>query len=84
MVKKSSLFIAGLLFISMASFSQTIKENIEKQAKDPKTAENAAKADVLLINKKAITDSTSVRQKPATSNQTKSTVKRKKKKCSKS
>ena len=82
-MKKSFALITGLIFIATASFSQTIKENIQKQAKDPKTAENAAKADVIIINKKTVTDSTAVKQQAATSNQTKSTAKRKKK-CRKS
>jgi len=36
------------------SFSQTLKERIDKQIKDPKTAENSAKADVYIQKKKLI------------------------------
>ena len=48
-----------LLFLSMAnpSRSQTLKENLQKIAKDPKTTERAAKADVLLHDKKIISSS---------------------------
>jgi flagellar hook-basal body complex protein FliE len=44
----------------MTSFSQTIKENINKLSKDQKTAENAAKADVYIVDsKKKISDTIS-------------------------
>lgn len=49
------LFAAGL--ISFSASSQTIKENIDKAAKDKSNADRAAKADVL-IHKKIIYDST--------------------------
>ena len=52
MMKKCCLSITISMFISMISFSQTIKENIEKQSKDPKTIENAAKADVYIVSDK--------------------------------
>ena len=46
----------------MISFSQATKDHIEKLSKDPKTSENAAKADVYITkNKKAICDTTSAR-----------------------
>ena len=45
----------------MASFAQTINENIDKAAKNPSTKENAAKADVRLHDKKTITDSSSIK-----------------------
>lgn len=55
-MKKLS-FIAMSMILSMPSFSQTIGENIEKLSKDPKTAENAGKADVYTVaNKKIIAD----------------------------
>ena len=47
------------MFISMMTFSQTTKDNIEKLSKDPKTVENAAKADVYIVkSKKNISDPT--------------------------
>ena len=48
-----------LLFLSMAnpSRAQTLKDNLQKIAKDPKTTERAAKADVLLHDKKIISSS---------------------------
>ena len=57
MIRKSCLFITASIFIAMPSFSQRIKENIEKQSTDPKTVDNAAKADVYIVgNKKKISD----------------------------
>jgi hypothetical protein len=83
MKKKSCLFIVASIFISMISFSQTIKENIEKQSKDPKTAENAAKADVFIPgNKKTISDTTTRRSSNSTNRISKTS--RKTKRCSKS
>ena len=38
--------LAALLMAGSAAEAQSIERNIEKLAKDPKTAENAAKADV--------------------------------------
>jgi hypothetical protein len=51
-----------LLFITVAtsatsSFGQTIRSKTDDLKNDPKTVENAAKADAGLINKKNITDS---------------------------
>lgn len=43
---KALTLLLTFTFLSVTSFSQTVKENIEKQMKDPKTSENAAKADV--------------------------------------
>jgi hypothetical protein len=41
----------------MVSYSQTIKENIKKQSRDPKTADHAARADVYILdNKEKISD----------------------------
>ncbi len=45
--KKNTLLFL-LSFIAMTSFGQTVQEKIDKAAKDPKTEENAAKADVYL------------------------------------
>lgn len=60
----------------MTSFSQTIKENIKTQSKDPKTAENAAKADVYILeNKKKVTDTA-----PASANTDRNTKHKRKKK----
>lgn len=47
------VFIALLLF-SEASHAQSIREKINKQAKDPKREENAAKADVYIVDNKEI------------------------------
>lgn len=48
------LLVAGLT--SYNSFSQTVKENIDKQHKDPSNKEKAARADVYILPKK-VTDS---------------------------
>ena len=49
----------------MVSFAQTPKQSIEKVFKDPKTAENAAKADVYILkNKHVIIDTSTVACKP--------------------
>jgi len=45
--------------MSGSSFGQTTKEKMDQIRKDPKTVENAAKADANLINKKNVVDSTS-------------------------
>ncbi|MDQ3847310.1 MAG: hypothetical protein M3342_25325 [Bacteroidota bacterium] len=48
MARKKSILLALFACITMASFGQTMQEKIDKAAKDPKTEENAAKADVYL------------------------------------
>lgn len=58
----SLLFAASIFTISASS--QTIKDNIDKLAKDKSTKERSAKADVL-IQKKAISDSTEIKTTPA-------------------
>jgi hypothetical protein len=58
MNRKLTLLITATLF-SMASFAQTVKEGIDKAAKDPATKENAAKADVKLLDKTIITNNSS-------------------------
>ena len=51
MKNKAISLVSVFILLSFASFSQTVKENIDKQMKDPKTAENAAKADVYIQKK---------------------------------
>lgn len=68
-----SILALGLSF----SLSAQVKEGVEKAIKDPQRKENAAKAEVLLHDKKIITDTTqrvASKQAPATS-------KKKKKAC---
>ena len=55
---KKYLLSCLLLAIVSTSFGQTTKEKIDQLKKDPKTTENAAKADVTIINKKNVTDTT--------------------------
>jgi DeoR/GlpR family transcriptional regulator of sugar metabolism len=57
-------------FISATSVGQEVKKKIEGQAKDPKTMENAAKADVLIIDKKKISDSAMVKHIPPSTTST--------------
>lgn len=54
-MKKQLLFLS-IVLLSTASFAQDVKKKIDAQAKDPKTKENAAKADVF-VQKKTIMDS---------------------------
>ena len=82
-MKKCSLIFTASMFISMISFSQTIKENIKKLSKDPKTVENAGKADVYIVgNKKTISDTTTLQPTNNVNRNTK--ISRKKKQCRKS
>ena len=52
--KLFTLLVTGIM-ITITASSQTIKENIDKLAKDKETKERGAKADVL-IHKKVIAD----------------------------
>ena len=53
-MKKVSFLLTALILVSMMSFSQETKRHIEKLSKDPKTAENAAKADVYVLKDKRV------------------------------
>jgi hypothetical protein len=55
MKKKIFTFLFAASFISISSFSQTVKDNIDKAAKDKSTTDRSARADVL-IHKKTISD----------------------------
>jgi hypothetical protein len=57
MHQKFILIMSGILVFSSYSNAQTIGEKIDKHAKDPKTKENAAKADVYIVEQKVIADS---------------------------
>ena len=57
-----TLLVVGIL-VSISASSQTIKDNIDKLAKDKETKERSAKADVL-IQKKTISDSTQIKITP--------------------
>jgi|GEM_PF-6389372 len=58
----SLLFAASM--ITLSASSQTIKDNIDKLAKDKNTKDRSAKADVL-IQKKTISDSAEIKTAPA-------------------
>lgn len=64
MKKKFLTLIIAATMISLSASSQTIKDNIDKTAKDKNTADRAAKADVL-IHKKIIYDSVQIKTTPA-------------------
>ncbi len=55
MIKKI-ISVLSFTMLSMYSFSQTVTTNIEKAAKDPKMSDNAAKADVYVVDKKVISN----------------------------
>ena len=57
MKNKIFTLLALAIMVTISASSQTVKENIDKLAKDKNTADRAAKADVL-IHKKTIYDST--------------------------
>ena len=57
MHRKIVFLFLTLAFFFTGSFAQTVNENINKRAKDPQTAENAAKADVYIIRNKRTIDS---------------------------
>lgn len=79
MNKAILLFMTLFSLGSLDTSAQTIQEQIDKAARDPKRTENAARADVS-IHKKRVTDSvqTPAQQLPAT------TKKKKSKRCHKS
>lgn len=81
-MKKAILFILPLLSLgSLDASAQKIQDKIDKAARDPKTAENAAKADVYIHKKnRSIMDST----QQAAQKTSAVTKKKKSKRCSKS
>lgn len=74
----SSITIA-LCFLSLNSFSQTVNDKINKQAKDPATKENAAKADVY-IQKNIIADTATLNKNTGLKDEPKKVLIKKKKK----
>jgi len=77
MKKKIISLLAIAIMVSYSVTSQTVKDNVDKLAKDKNTAERAAKADVLM-HKKIIFDSTQNSTTPS-SVLSKSTVAKKEK-----
>jgi len=57
MLKHFAILLVIMIVSVTTSFSQTIRSKTDELKNDPKTIENAAKADANLINKKNITDS---------------------------
>ena len=61
MKRKVTTLIFAITLSVTSLFSQTVREKIDKQITDPKTAENSGKADVY-IQKKKLSDSTSYKE----------------------
>jgi hypothetical protein len=78
-VKKKLILVllAGTL-CSATAMAQTARDRVEKAMKDPKAAENEAKADSLLMEKKIISDTTTY--KPAKARKERSCIFKRKKK----
>lgn len=55
-MKKSFTLLIAITFVSLAANAQSVEKKIEEQARNKKRVENAAKADVFIINKKNIVD----------------------------
>lgn len=68
------LFLSAIVLVTFTatSFGQTTSRKIDQSKNDPKTTENAAKADASLINQKNIMDSNVLKNK---------SIKRKEKSC---
>ena len=77
MRQKIAFLLLISAFVNTNSFAQTVNENIDKRAKDPKTAENAAKADVYILRNKTTIDSLEA-VKPTSSTERKKAKKAKK------
>lgn len=60
-----NLFLSAIVLVTFTttSFGQTTNQKIDQLKNDPKTTENAAKADASLINKKNIIDSNLLKNK---------------------
>ena len=57
-MKKYFIVASALTLITLCAGAQTTRQHIEKALTHPKATENAAKADALLVDKKAIKDDT--------------------------
>jgi hypothetical protein len=80
MKMKVFTFLSAMFLIAFsASAQKTRAEHIDQLAKDPKTAENAAKADVYIDHRKKVIMDTTEKQ-PAPVQTTEPIIKRKKKK----
>jgi hypothetical protein len=64
MQKKFIMLFSILGLTAFAANAQSIPEKIEKLSKDPKTAENAAKADVYIHRQKRVIMDTTQKDKP--------------------
>lgn len=63
MKKKIFTLVVSGIMITLSASSQTIKENIDKLAKDKSTRDKADKADVIIM-KKEIADSAQIKTTP--------------------
>ena len=55
-MKKHFIFFSLAIAISSVSFGQTTQPKLNEVKNNPKTAENAAKADAQITNNKTVTD----------------------------
>jgi hypothetical protein len=78
-MKKFTILMIVFAIASITTFSQTVQEKLDKQHNDPKTRENAARADVYVSKNKSIFDSTTIKA----NENTKVVKAAKKKKCRK-
>ena len=85
-MKKYFTLLTAITFVSLAANAQSVEKKIEEQAKDKKRVENAAKADVYIINKRNITDSSTTIKEASSANANVKAAKKqhKKKRCKKS
>ena len=60
-MNKKVFLMALATSLSVVCSAQTVKENVDKAARQPARNENAAKADVRLHDKKVITDTSSLK-----------------------
>lgn len=64
------MLITGVTLMS-CGYSQTTRQQVEKQIQDPKRKANAGKADVIIANKKNIFDSTTFNDNTSDANNNK-------------
>jgi hypothetical protein len=53
---KRFLFILVMALVASTTFGQTTKAKLDEVKNDPKTTQNAAKADIQVADKKTVTD----------------------------
>ena len=64
-MKKYFIVASALTLITLCAGAQTTRQHIEKALTDPRSAENAARADAMLIDNKRLMDSSQVEARPS-------------------